>query len=274
MNGETSLLLLGSEKEKLIQMDLVKGKVVQEYDTNKNTIERITQPFKNAQTEKCDNLLGLNSNGMFKFDLRLHKGVVAEEKVYATDNEFYCMSTTLSGGIAIGSLNGQIRLFTKVGQNAKNLIPGLGDPIKGIDVSLDGKWVVATCNRYLILLPTTVKGFDKTYFEKTEKLDNRNIPHRLFLKSEDISKYKLRTQTFTVARFNSSDKLGDETSIICSIGNYILIWDLKKALEGKSHYCIKSMSGDIVESDPLYKKEHALLVTLPQDLRVQNRKMN
>jgi VID27 C-terminal WD40-like domain len=201
------------------------------------------------------------------------KGVVAEEKVYAADNQFHCLSATLTGGIAIGSLNGQIRLFTKVGQNAKNLIPGLGDPIKGIDVTLDGRWVVATCNRYLILLPTTVKECDKTYFEKGEKQENRNIPHRLFLKSEDITKYKLRNLELTVARFNSSDVAGHEASIICSIGSYVMIWDFKKAISGKCHYCIKPISGDVVQSEPIYKKDDALLVTLPKDIRVQNKRI-
>jgi hypothetical protein len=166
-----------------------------------------------------------------------------------------------------------MRLFTKVGQNAKNLIPGLGDPIKGIDVTLDGRWVVATCNRYLILLSTTGKESDKTYFEKGEKLENRNMPHRLFLKSEDITKYKLRSQELTVARFNSSDVAGNETSIICSIGNYVMIWDFKKAISGKCHYYIKPINGDVLQSEPVYKKNDALLVTLPKDIRVQNKRM-
>ena len=54
------------------------------------------------------------------------------------------MSTTLQGGLAVGSLNGEIRLYKEVGQNAKTLLPGLGDPIRGVNMSVDGEWIVAT----------------------------------------------------------------------------------------------------------------------------------
>lgn len=46
--------------------------------------------------------------------------------------------------MAIGSLDGSIRLYKEVGQNAKNLLPGLGDPIRAVDMSVDGTWIVAT----------------------------------------------------------------------------------------------------------------------------------
>jgi hypothetical protein len=44
----------------------------------------------------------------------------------------------LAGGLAIASDNGEIRLYKKVGQDAKTLYPGLGDPIISIEVSRDG----------------------------------------------------------------------------------------------------------------------------------------
>ena len=46
--------------------------------------------------------------------------------MYAKNPKFNCLKTTLAGGIAIGSENGEIRLFTKVGQMAKTLFPGSG----------------------------------------------------------------------------------------------------------------------------------------------------
>ena len=74
------------------------------------------------------------------------------------------MATTFNGGLAIGSLNGEIRLYKDVGQNAKTLLPGLGDPIRGIDMSIDGKWIVATTQTYLLLIPTLCEN-GKTGFE-------------------------------------------------------------------------------------------------------------
>jgi hypothetical protein len=41
-----------------------------------------------------------------------------------------------------------------MGKNAKNLFPGWGEPIYHIEVTKNGKWLLATCKNYLILLPT------------------------------------------------------------------------------------------------------------------------
>jgi hypothetical protein len=38
---------------------------------------------------------------------------------------------------------------------AKTSIPGLGAPITSIDVTHDGKWVLATTDRYLMVVKTT-----------------------------------------------------------------------------------------------------------------------
>jgi hypothetical protein len=45
--------------------------------------------------------------------------------------------------VAIGSKRGDIRLFNKVGIKAKTLIPGLGDPIIGMDTTENGKVILS-----------------------------------------------------------------------------------------------------------------------------------
>ncbi len=40
-------------------------------------------------------------------------------------------------------------------QRASTSIPGLGSPITSIDVTYDGKWVLATSDKYLMLVRTT-----------------------------------------------------------------------------------------------------------------------
>ena len=56
----------------------------------------------------------------------------------------------------VASKNGDLRFYKEIGENknAINLYPGLGDNIRFLDTSKDGKWVLATCSTYLILLPT------------------------------------------------------------------------------------------------------------------------
>jgi len=46
----------------------------------------------------------------------------------------------------VGSNDGTVRLYSEVGKNAKNSFNlGFGDPIKGLDISKDRKWILATC---------------------------------------------------------------------------------------------------------------------------------
>jgi hypothetical protein len=83
---------------------------------------------------------------------------VVNEKLYKTNPQFASICPSMTGGFAIGSETGEIRLYKQVGQNAKTLLPGLGEPIKSIDVSLDGEWVLATCKSYLLIIPTTLSN--------------------------------------------------------------------------------------------------------------------
>jgi len=58
--------------------------------------------------------------------------------VYKDNVDFSQVTTTLGGGLAVGAMDGSIRLFKDVGPNAKTLLPGLGSPITHLDTSPDG----------------------------------------------------------------------------------------------------------------------------------------
>lgn len=108
-------------------------------------MSQITSQFKNSQTSSQQTFYGINNKNIFTLDPRVNKQLKAVvEKSYKTDPQFSCIGTNLDGNFAIGSHDGQIRLYKQNGQNAKTALPGLGDPIREIDVSMDGKWVLAT----------------------------------------------------------------------------------------------------------------------------------
>jgi hypothetical protein len=48
---------------------------------------------------------------------------------------------------------------------AKTTLPGCGDPILGIDVTADGKWILATCKTYLLLIPASHPKGNLTGFQ-------------------------------------------------------------------------------------------------------------
>lgn len=81
-------------------------------------------------------------------------------------------------------------------------LPALGDPIIGLDVTADGRWVVATCKNYLLLIDTLIgdgrykgsSGFDRSF-----PADSKPLPRRLQLKAEHVA-YMNEPVSFTPAR--------------------------------------------------------------------------
>ena len=61
--------------------------------------------------------------------------------------------------MVVGSADGQIRLYSeRTLTRANTAIPGLGAPITAVDVTYDGKWVLATTATYLMVVLTTYKA--------------------------------------------------------------------------------------------------------------------
>ena len=62
------------------------------------------------------------------------------------------------GYIVVGSQDGQIRLYNgKQFTRANTAVPGLGAPITSVDVTYDGKWILATTKSYLMVVKTIYK---------------------------------------------------------------------------------------------------------------------
>lgn len=63
------------------------------------------------------------------------------------------------GYVVVGSDDGQIRLYSEKSlTRANTAIPGLGASITSVDVTYDGKWVLATTNKYLMVVKTVFKA--------------------------------------------------------------------------------------------------------------------
>ena len=180
----------------LYRLDLETGKVVDEFKVSEDfSIKNFIPDSKFAQTTQQQTFIGHSHNGVFRIDPRLSgsKLVDSEFKQYATKAEFSAAATTESGRLAVASAKGDIRLFDKLGKNAKTALPALGDPILGIDVSADGRFVLATCKTYLLLIDTMIPessgskfagqlGFDRS-FPAAEK----PTPRMLQLKPEHVA---------------------------------------------------------------------------------------
>lgn len=93
--------------------------------------------MKNGQKESGGTLYGVETQGMHQIDPRVGDNSLVNSKTYKTNVLFNTISPTVTGGFAVGSANGDIRMYKQMGQIAKTLLPGVGEPIKSIDISQD-----------------------------------------------------------------------------------------------------------------------------------------
>lgn len=108
-------------------------------------------------------------------------------KDYSRGTNFTCMATSGDGYVAVGSSDGRVRLYgSRKGmenyefKQAVTSVPGLGMPITSIDVSFDSRYIVATTDKFLMIIQTffkDAKGGDTNGF--VSKMGSRVPPPRL-----------------------------------------------------------------------------------------------
>lgn len=161
LHQENSSLILQNPNElsNLYRMDLEVGKVVDEWKAPGSISFNAFGPqSKLAQTTQEPTLLGLSHHALFVLDPRLsdNKIVESQHQKYASKVQFSAIAMTEAGCIAVASEKGVIRLFDRVGVCAKVTLPSLGEVITGLDISVDGRWILATCKTYLLLIDVLI----------------------------------------------------------------------------------------------------------------------
>ena len=223
--------------------------------------------------------IGISNNALYRVDPRLAgtKLVESELKQYATKNDFSAAATTEAGYIAVASNKGDIRLFNRLGINAKTLIPALGEPIFGLDVSADGKWVLGTCKTYLLLIDAEQKegkNAGMLGFEKSFGKDAKPRPRRLCLNPQHVAQMQQEAKTllsFTPAKFNTGLD-AKETCIITSTGPFVITWYLKKVLRGhKEPYNIKRYEEEVKADNFRFGSDKNVIVALPNEVNMIER---
>lgn len=241
-------------------MDLNKGRLKSSHKVSENAIKAVSH----AGLSESNDFTVLTQNEIFSIDPRCANYIV-QEYSYSKNPKLSSLSTTSSGYLAIGNAKGEIRLFTRVGQKAKTCFPGLGHQVTSIDLTKDATWLVATCDTYLIVLPTSaygVNGFQKSITKKRRKA------RQLQLAPADIVKFDLKTVKFTPARFNLGSNT-EEKLIITSTAHLMVIWNFKSVKQGKVYnYKIRPLNAKIVKNEFLNGKDEAI-VTYSKGIEVQ-----
>ncbi|KAF4625323.1 hypothetical protein G7Y89_g12845 [Cudoniella acicularis] len=279
LHAEDTNMILQNESDpnSLYRMDLEYGKIVDEWKVHDDIqVNTFVPESKFAQMTGEQTFLGLSRNALYRIDPRLagNKLVDSELKQYVSKNDFSAAATTEQGYIAVASNKGDIRMFDRLGINAKTHIPALGEPIIGLDVSADGRWVLATCRTYLLLidaLQKSGKNEGKLGFEKSFGKDSKPQPRRLGLTPSHVAQFQHETGAplaFTPARFNAGEGLS-ETSIITSTGPFIVTWHMRRVLKGiKDPYTIKRYGEEIKADNFRYGSDKDVIVALPNEVNM------
>lgn len=270
-----------SNPNSLFRMDLEYGKIVDEWKIHDDIpVTNFAPETKFAQQTSAQPFIGHSRNALFRIDPRVagNKLVENQLKQYMSKNDFSAAATTEKGHIAVASNKGDVRLFDRLGVNAKTHIPALGESIIGLDVSADGRWLLATCRTYLLLIDTlqkSGKNEGKLGFERSFAKDSKPQPRRLGLTPSHVAQFQHETGSplaFTTAKFNTGENM-QETSIITSTGPFLVTWSLKKVLAGsKDPYQIKRYSAQVMADNFEFGSDKNVILALPNEVDMVSRK--
>lgn len=282
------MMLLNNDRTMIVQdnrfanslhkVDLEYGKVVEDWtmrkDDNNINVESFTTNTKYGDLMNDPTFMGISSQSMFRVDPRLREGYVSENgKSYKGKVNFKQVATTSKGYIAVASKNGEIRLYDKLGSNAKTVLPALGDEIIGLATSNDGRYILATCESYILLIDLMIqngKFANKLGFERSFSISEKPLPKKIQLKPEHMAyirkNYGLNVK-FSIATFNETSHGDLPTHIISSIGPFAVTWKFDKVLQNqKNCYKIKQYSDTVIMSEFSNNNNKKMILTLPDDI--------
>ncbi|KAF9453087.1 VID27-domain-containing protein [Macrolepiota fuliginosa MF-IS2] len=274
---DTKMILMNpGDPNSLYSMDIERGKVVEEWKVHEDIpVLNIAPENKFAPTTREQTVVGTSSNALFRIDPRISgdKLVESQYKQYVSKNQFSGVTTTRDGKLAVASEKGDIRLFDSIGKNAKTALPPLGDPIIGIDVTADGRYIVSTTKTYLLLIDTLIGegryagqlGFDRSF-----PANAKPMPRRLQLRAEHVA-YMGNNISFTPARFNQGEGQ-DENAIVTSTGQFVIAWDFAKVKKGfLDRYEIKKYEDHVVQDNFKFGDDKEIIVALDNNVLALNK---
>ena len=268
--SEQNMLLLDENNPYVLyQYDLPKGKIVNEWKTDKTSISDICPLKRNGQTTDEKVIYGVNPKSVFTLDERVNnKNNIADIKTYQTKTHANKIISTGEGQFVTGGEKGDLRFYDRIGIKAKNLISLYGDPIRHIEISSDDQHLLLTCDKYLLLINVTDKNGEDNAFKHTIKLDDRRGPVTLHLNTKDIAKYDLQDKAFTPARFDLNES--GVNNIITSMGEYIIIWNYNDIRKHKYNYKIKKADDLVIDNYFKVGKGNKIIIGMPTKVRMQS----
>ncbi|WAR54534.1 hypothetical protein PtB15_4B151 [Puccinia triticina] len=255
-------------RDLLYSFDMEYGKVVDEWHIGPEQLVDFCPGKKFNQMLAEPTFVGASSNSLYIIDPRLHgyKGVALKTYSPSTRTNFSCVATTEYGWVAVGSKNGDIRLYDSLGKNAKTHLRGCKGPVLALDVSKDGAYLVATYEAHLVLYDCHM-GFNRSIASSANASGirvNLTREHAKYLHDEGVP-LVYKSATFNLGP-NTTEKY-----ITAYVGPYLIAFNLRSILANKPEYEIKRYQDNVVASSFRWNNDKDIVVTVPSDVFVQDR---
>ncbi|CCW70778.1 unnamed protein product [Phytomonas sp. Hart1] len=249
---EHKLMVFGGEQNKIGEIDLERGKVVQEYNPGNKSIVSVAYSAKTA-----DNSNGvytcLAPNVAFNIDTRmdprscvvLESGKDLDSYSLKSAKPLTCHATSKAGHLATGDSIGNVRLYTgppgsrKPGgghfpKTAKTLLD-TKTPILSLDITANGSHILATCENFILLINTKYLDNDGKEADgfKTRMGKHKPTPLRLLPSALQIEEMKSMDEVrFTSAKFDVDTSTG-EHCVTASCGKFLLVWSMNALIKAE-----------------------------------------
>jgi hypothetical protein len=186
-----------------------------------------------------------NSHACFALDMRMNPGACAvlkrgetlQDLTHSTRNpqHLHGHATSAAGHLVVGDHRGILHLYSgppsRIGAGGEGHHPKVAkpalkmttEPIFHVDVTGDGRYVLATCRQHLLVLCTVVPRSSDLGFNKSMDYGNPPRPLRLDVPAEArcSSDFTLSKATFSYPESPSG------AVITTSVGSCLLVWEMK-----------------------------------------------
>ncbi|KAH3901514.1 Vid27p SCDLUD_003010 [Saccharomycodes ludwigii] len=267
MEDRAMLFQNPSDQTAIYKMDIERGTIVEKWSMGNKALTSFGPAKKYDQLTNEQSFLGVSKKSLFQVDPRINsnnKIVLDATFDYKTNPKFTSLTTSQEGYVSVGSTDGSIRLYDKLGIRAKTLIPGFGDEIKHSVISNDGRWLLATCTDHLIL-------YDLKIYEGKETTDllafskSNSNPKYYYLKLPETIKTQIRSSgesniIFSRGYFNYG-RYAKEDTVVTSTGKFIIFWKLRNICKGiKEPVLLKKYDFDVIEDNFVYGSNNQVVV--------------
>jgi len=249
-NTDSELFMVNDKiNNRIWQFDLAKQQITNELSLNSTFkdifIKDILPVTKYANRENSYLLALRTDRGITCYDTRTKDGGISVDQHLSWDKKrlfnITCATTTHDGRMVAGSADGIVRFYNGVPgavsksneeykMRAKCNMASISEPFHHLDISSDGKLVVATCKQKLLVLQTT-STTNVDMFTKRVSADEKPEYFVLQLSNDHVMfAGGMKNMNFTHAYFAN-----DDSYIVAATGNLLITWYVDTI--GKSNEC-------------------------------------